>query len=113
MIRTGVFPGGPARELRGVDVADQKKDRAEADLKKLQQAKDGQKAMLDYEAEAAAIRAKTERLRALRLARDAALPPPAPKKTAARAKKGVPAKRAGTASLSTWLDEQKDGGHRS
>ena len=53
---------------------DVKNDKASADARKLQQAEDGKKAMLDYEAEAAALRAKTEKLRALRLARDAAMP---------------------------------------
>jgi len=45
--------------------------RSEAQLKKLQRAEDGRKAMAEYEAEQAALRAKTERLRALRLAREA------------------------------------------
>ena len=48
-----------------------KHPRSEAQLKKLQRAEDGRKAMAEYEAEQAAIRAKTERLRALRLAREA------------------------------------------
>jgi len=79
--------------------------------KKARQAEDGRKAMHDYEAEAAAIRAKTERLRAQRLARDAAAPP-APVK--------VPAKKAGKSAgksakakarpLSAWLDDQKKDG---
>ena len=54
------------------------------------QAEDGKKAMAEYEANAAATRAKTEKLRALRLARDAAeaaAPKPAAKtKTKAKAK---------------------------
>ena len=45
--------------------------RSDAQLKKLQRAEDGRKAMAEYEAEQAAVRAKTERLRALRLAREA------------------------------------------
>lgn len=49
-----------------------KVDRANAQFAKLQRAEDGKKAMSEYEAERAAVRAKTERLRALRLARDAA-----------------------------------------
>jgi len=71
---------------------------------------DGRKATLEYEAEAAAMRAKTERLRALRLARDAALPQPPPHK--------VPAKKTGKAGktkprpLSEWLDDQKKDGRR-
>jgi hypothetical protein len=39
----------------------------------MQRAEDGRKAMLEYEAERAAVRAKTERLRKLRLAREAEL----------------------------------------
>jgi len=61
--------------------------------KKAAQAVDGQKAMVEYEAGMRAMRAKTERLRALRLARDEAeaklaaeAPPAAPKKKAAKKK---------------------------
>ena len=46
--------------------------RASANFKKEEQAKDGKKAMLDYEADGRAVRAKTARLRALRLAKEAA-----------------------------------------
>ena len=49
-----------------------KKDDAKAQFDKLQRAEDGKKALSEYEAEAVAVRAKTARLRALRLARDAA-----------------------------------------
>jgi hypothetical protein len=48
------------------------RDRAEASFKKEQKAREGQKAMAEYEAAGAAVRAKTERLRALRLAKEAA-----------------------------------------
>jgi hypothetical protein len=60
--------------------------------KKAAQAIDGQKAMGEYEANMRAMRAKTERLRALRLARDeaeakiAAENPPAPRKKPAKKK---------------------------
>lgn len=84
--------------------------KARAEHKKLQQAEDGRKAMLDYEAEAAALRAKTEKLRALRLAREAAAPPvpaKAPsKKKAAKTSKEKPKP------LSEWLNEQKKDGRR-
>jgi len=68
------------------------KDEAQKQFAKLQRAEDGKRAMSDYEAEAAAVRAKTARLRALRLARDAeqaAAAPPAPvkKKRAAKTEK--------------------------
>lgn len=58
--------------------------------KKALQAIEGQKAMVEYEASLRQMREKTERLRALRLARDeadakaAADAPPAPKKKASR-----------------------------
>ena len=74
---------------------------------------DGKNAVAEYEAQAAAVRAKTERLRAQRLAREAAEPPAAPKRTAA--KKGKSGKGAGdgtSASLSTWLKDQQNSGRR-
>jgi hypothetical protein len=46
--------------------------RAEALFKKEQQSREAQQAMTDYQAEQHAIREKTARLRALRLAREAA-----------------------------------------
>jgi hypothetical protein len=91
---------------------DVKHDKASADARKLQQAQDGKKAMLDYEAEAAALRAKTEKLRALRLARDAAMPP-APVKTKTTAgKKPAKAAKAKSRPLADWLDEQRKDGRR-
>jgi len=46
--------------------------RAEASFRKEERAKDGAKAMMDYQANARMVREKTERLKALRLAREAA-----------------------------------------
>jgi hypothetical protein len=80
-----------------------------------QRAEDGKKAMAEYEAAAIAIRAKTEKLRAARLAREAEAAKSAPKTVA---KKKAGAKTAGgkgkTASgtLSDWLDAQERGGRR-
>jgi len=55
--------------------ADQVRERAEALFKKKQQQlQDGEQAMAEYQAERRAIIEKTARLRALRLARDAAHP---------------------------------------
>jgi hypothetical protein len=89
-----------------------KSDKASADARKLQQAEDGKKAMLDYEAEAVALRAKTEKLRALRLAREAAMPPAPAKTKKSAAKKSAKASKAKPRPLSEWLDEQrKDGRH--
>ena len=47
-------------------------ERAEANFKKDQRARDGAKAMAEYEAAGVAMRKKTERLKALRLAKAAA-----------------------------------------
>jgi hypothetical protein len=83
------------------------------------QAEDGKKAMAEYEASAAATRAKTEKLRALRLAKEAseaAAPKPAAKaKTKTKAKPGAKAgaktkKPAADGKLSDWLDGRADSG---
>jgi hypothetical protein len=92
------------------------KDEAQKQFAKLQRAEDGKKAMSDYEAEAAAVRAKTARLRALRLARDAdvaatAAAAPA-KKKAAKPGKGAKADKADKGTLSDWLKEREGSGHK-
>ena len=46
--------------------------RAEASFRKEDRAKEGAKAMMDYQANARMVREKTERLKALRLAKEAA-----------------------------------------
>jgi hypothetical protein len=69
--------------------------RAEAQFKKALRAEEGQKAMAEYEAAAIALREKTARLKALRLAKEAATPVhqattlehPTKKKTAVKAKR--------------------------
>jgi hypothetical protein len=53
-------------------------DKAAAAFKKEQQAREGEKAMAEYRAAQAAEELKTERLRALRLARDNTGQTPAP-----------------------------------
>jgi hypothetical protein len=57
--------------------------RAQALFRKEQQAREGQQAMTEYQAKLDAMREKTARLRALRLARDAAKRPAASTKGAA------------------------------
>jgi hypothetical protein len=47
-------------------------DRGKADFKKAQIAREGEKATAEYKAEGLAVRAKTERLRSLRLSKEAA-----------------------------------------
>jgi hypothetical protein len=66
--------------------------RSDAQIKKMQRAEEGRKAMLEYEAERAAVRVKTERLRELRLAREAELKTAA--KAAPRKAAAVPKKKA-------------------
>jgi hypothetical protein len=93
-----------------------KKDEAQLQFSKLQKAEDGKKAMSEYEAQAAAIRAKTERLRALRLARDAeqeASPSPGPAKTAGAKKPSAKKKGGASGTLSDWLKAQQQSGRRS
>ena len=66
---------------------------ANKEFRKARQAEDGKRAMLDYENAAVATRAKTAKLKALRLARDAeeaaaaAAAPPVEKKKKKAAKK--------------------------
>lgn len=94
-------------------MADVKNDKASAELRKAQQAEDGRKAMRDYEAEAAAVRAKTEKLRALRLAREAAAPPAPVRASPAKAgRKTSKAAKAKSRPLSDWLDDQRKDGRR-
>ena len=57
--------------------------RAQALFRKEQQAREGQQGMAEYQAKMEAIRDKTARLRALRLARDVAKRPAASTKGAA------------------------------
>ena len=54
-------------------ILDQDQQRAEKRFKQEERARDGRKAMTEYETQARATRAKTERLRALRLAKEAQL----------------------------------------
>jgi len=66
---------------------DANKTAANREFRKARQAEDGKRAMIDYENAAIAMRAKTEKLRALRLARDA-------EQAAAEAAKPAPEKKA-------------------
>ena len=83
---------GHSRGYRGTDWPEQEiilsknpkdaMERAEASFKKEERAREGAKAMRDYEAESRAVHEKTARLKALRLAKEAA-------DQAAPAKKGA------------------------
>jgi hypothetical protein len=86
-----------------------KKNEEREQLAKLQRANDAKTAAAEYEAAAAATRAKTERLRALRLARDAAAPAPAAPKRKGNSKAKTKGK---STDLSDWLDGQAKEGRR-
>jgi hypothetical protein len=89
-----------------------KKDAAHHQFK-AQKADDARKAMSEYEADAAAVLAKTERLRALRLAKEAAEGKAPKKKTASTKKKsGKPGKEKGP-DLAEWLKSRQGAGWRS
>ena len=68
-------------------MADDTKERkwAEAQFKKEERATEGAKAMSEYKAEREAERAKTERLKALRLAKEASAPRKRPNRAGAKA----------------------------
>jgi hypothetical protein len=77
-------------------------------------AADGKKAAAEYEAQAAALRVKTERLKALRLAKEAAEGSASPNKIASpktftKAPRRSKSKRA-SGTLSDWLKDQERGG---
>jgi len=90
------------------------KNEANARSASVQRLDDAKQAVAEYEATAIAIRAKTERLRALRLARDAANPAQASakKRKSAAAKKAKPGSEA-SGNLAEWLNEQATEGRRS
>lgn len=94
-------------------LANDPKSPAEGAIARAERQADGKKAMADYEAAAEAVRAKTERLRALRLARDAANPPAASKRTGTgRAAKSANKEPASKKSLADWLTEQQNSGRK-
>ena len=93
-------------------MADRSKiDTAQAGFKKLLRDQDGKKAMSEYETEGAAVRAKTARLKALRLARDAAESKTAPAEEAAPKKKAPKRKKAAAGPLTDWLKDREGSGH--
>ena len=96
---------------------DTKGTRGEARLEKA--AREGSRSGVpEYEVAAQAVREKMARLKALRLARDAAQPSVTTKSTSKGAKsaraapKGKPGSKS-SVPLSEWLDDQKGSGRRS
>jgi len=98
-----------------IALADRSKiEAAQAGFNKLLRDQDGKKAMSEYETEAAAVRAKTARLKALRLERDAAeatAPSEASSPKKKQAKSAKPAKRPAEP-LSDWLKDREGSGHK-
>ncbi len=92
-------------------MADNKKtDAANIQFKKAQRAEEGKKAMAEYESAAVATHAKTERLKALRLEKEAAEGTTPEEPAAATKKKPARKAKAKPASLSGWMKDQADGG---
>jgi hypothetical protein len=87
-----------------------KKDTAQAQFAKALRAEDGKKAMSEYEAEAAAVRAKTAKLR---LARDAAEQAAAAERPVVAKKKPAKKAKETSAKLAEFLEDQKNGGRNS
>jgi hypothetical protein len=82
-------------------------------LRKLQQAEDAKKAMAEYHAQAAAVDANTARLRALRLAKEAADAAAAPAKAVKKkAAKKAGAKKGATSTLAQWRQDQENSGRK-
>jgi hypothetical protein len=81
---------------------------ANSKFKKLQREEEAKKNLSDYEIDRAAVEAKTARLRAERLAREAVVAqssPPVPAK-----KKAVKKAKGKSESLSNWLKDQQSSG---
>ena len=92
-------------------MADNKKtDAANIQFKKAQRAEEGKKAMAEYESAAVALRAKTERLKALRLEKEAAEGTPSDAPAEAAKPKPARKRKEKPATLSTWIKGQEDGG---
>ena len=87
------------------------RDDAQAQAAKALRANDGKKSVPGYEAEAAAMRAKTEKLKALRLAREAELAASAPPAPVRRVKAAGKAKKQPTGTLADWIKAREDSGH--
>ena len=90
-------------------MADQK-DAATAQAKKDQRAKDGAEAMAQYEANATHVRRNMERLRELRLAKEAEEQKSTPAKAPAGKKKTATKGKAKAKPLADWMKSEQDAG---
>jgi hypothetical protein len=73
--------------------SDRARQRAERNFKKEERVQDGRKAMTEYEVQGRATREKTERLKALRLAKEAEAQDKAPQESPAKPSRRRPARR--------------------
>ena len=73
--------------------SDQARRQAEKSFKQEERARDGRKAMTEYEAQARATREKTARLKALRLAKEAQAQTEEPAEQSAKTTERPPARR--------------------
>jgi hypothetical protein len=89
-LRGSAGTGSPEKEIILSKNSKDVMDRAEASFKKEERAREGAKAMRDYEAEGRAVREKTARLKLLRLAKEAAEKNAEPPKKASRPSKATP-----------------------
>jgi hypothetical protein len=64
--------GFAEKEMTLTTISNEARARAEANFRKEERAKEGAKAMMEYQANSRMVREKTERLKALRLAKEAA-----------------------------------------
>ena len=71
-ITANASAASPKKEMTLATEPNEARARAEASFRKEERAKEGAKAMMEYQANSRMIREKTERLKALRLAREAA-----------------------------------------
>ena len=83
--------GSPAKETTLSKNPKDVMERAEASFKQEERAREGAKAMRDYEAESRAVHEKTARLKALRLAKEAADQKSVGKKASRQSKTPPPA----------------------
>lgn len=80
--------------------------------KQFEKKREADSAMSQYDAEGRAVRANMEKLRALRLAKEAAEAASAPPARVKKASASKPAKKEAPAKLSDWLANQQKGGFR-
>jgi hypothetical protein len=72
LVRCGKRSLVAERETTLTSKSNETRTRAEASFRKEERAKEGKEAMMEYEANIRMVREKTERLKALRLAKEAA-----------------------------------------